>query len=71
MVNCKIIREQGSQAGSKRKRGRKPGKTAETETDSVSSEAVKPVHCTTCSTEVGVIDEEEVYHFFNVLPSES
>jgi hypothetical protein len=26
-----------------------------------------PVHCETCSTQVGVFDEEEVYHFFNVV----
>lgn len=71
VVNCKIMNERVSQSGNKRKRGRKRGKTAETETDSVTSEAVKPVHCATCSTEVGVIDKEEVYHFLNVLPSES
>ncbi|XXG86750.1 hypothetical protein AAC387_Pa11g1582 [Persea americana] len=30
----------------------------------------RPVCCSVCSTEVGVYDEEGVYHFFNVLPSE-
>jgi hypothetical protein len=29
-----------------------------------------PVRCTVCSTEVGVYDADEVYHFFNVLASE-
>lgn len=33
-------------------------------------EIFKHVCCIVCSTEVGVIDEDEVYHFFNVLPSE-
>lgn len=28
-----------------------------------------PVFCTDCNTQVGVMDSEEVYHFFNVLPS--
>ena len=29
-----------------------------------------PVRCGSCQTEVGVYDEDEVYHFYNVLPSE-
>ena len=28
-----------------------------------------PVSCATCGTEVGVMDGEEVYHFFHVFPS--
>jgi E2F-associated phosphoprotein len=28
-----------------------------------------PVKCVECNTEVGVIDSEEVYHFFNVIAS--
>eukprot|EP01121_Diplochlamys_sp_Union-15-3_P021258 TRINITY_DN8569_c0_g1_i1.p1 TRINITY_DN8569_c0_g1~~TRINITY_DN8569_c0_g1_i1.p1 ORF type:complete len:137 (+),score=14.99 TRINITY_DN8569_c0_g1_i1:78-488(+) len=27
------------------------------------------VKCSSCNTEVGVFDSEEVYHFFNVVPS--
>jgi len=27
------------------------------------------VECSECGTKVGVIDEEEVYHFYNVLES--
>lgn len=30
-----------------------------------------PVRCTSCTTEVGVCDQEELYHFFNVLASYS
>ncbi|XP_054823692.1 uncharacterized protein LOC129321809 isoform X2 [Prosopis cineraria] len=41
-----------------------------TEEHSTSIETVKQVCCSVCSTEVGVFDEDEVYHFFNVLPSE-
>ncbi|KAL3502289.1 hypothetical protein ACH5RR_036738 [Cinchona calisaya] len=67
VVNCKIKNGQVSQPGTKRKRGRRHKTSAEPEVDDV----VKPVCCLICSTEVGVIDEEEVYHFFNVLPSES
>lgn len=29
----------------------------------------RKVFCSTCGTQVGAIDEEEVYHFFGVLPS--
>ena len=28
-----------------------------------------PVNCCQCKTEVGVIDKDEVYHFFNVVAS--
>lgn len=30
-----------------------------------------PVHCSECDVQVAVMDQEEVYHFFNVAPSES
>jgi hypothetical protein len=29
----------------------------------------RKVFCTNCGTQVGAIDEEEVYHFFGILPS--
>lgn len=32
-------------------------------------EEFHPVKCDHCSTEVGVLDKDEVYHFFNVVPS--
>ncbi|KYR02521.1 hypothetical protein DLAC_01365 [Tieghemostelium lacteum] len=28
-----------------------------------------PVYCEICDTQVGVYDEDEVYHFFNIFPS--
>lgn len=71
VVNCKIKTDQVSQSGSqKRKRGRNGRLSIETEGGSVSGETTKLVCCSLCSTEVGVVDEEEIYHFFNVLPSE-
>jgi len=33
-------------------------------------EIYAPVHCAVCDTEVAVFDDEEIYHFFNVIPSE-
>ncbi|KAM7467291.1 hypothetical protein LguiB_014853 [Lonicera macranthoides] len=71
VVNCKIKTDQFSQSGSqKRKRSRKGRLSIETTGSSISGETTKPVCCSLCSTEVGVVDEEEIYHFFNVLPSE-
>ena len=33
----------------------------------VTEDTYYPVRCTECTTQVGVFDKEEVYHFFNVL----
>ena len=33
----------------------------------VEGEAYRPVGCAVCGTEIAVQDEEEVFHFFNVL----
>ncbi|CAH9095409.1 unnamed protein product [Cuscuta epithymum] len=70
VVNCKI--EDEPQLGSKRKRERKGGH-GKPQTGSALSdkgETFKHVCCGVCSTKVGVIDEDEVYHFLNALPSE-
>lgn len=67
MVNCKIRKGQVSEKGSlKRKRVRKGGGVGSAGGD----EPFSPVNCSVCGTEVGVIDDDEIYHFFNVLPSE-
>ncbi|EYU39410.1 hypothetical protein MIMGU_mgv1a023508mg, partial [Erythranthe guttata] len=66
--NCRI-KEEVATAGSKRKRNKKG--SSESEKGGVATETYKSVCCSVCSTDVGVIDEDEVYHFFNVLPSEA
>ena len=33
------------------------------------AEVYQPVGCAQCGTEIGVLDADEVYHFFNVIPS--
>ena len=38
--------------------------------DEASKEVFKPVSCNHCQAEVGVMDEDEVYHFFHVLAGE-
>ncbi|KAK1425589.1 hypothetical protein QVD17_20943 [Tagetes erecta] len=65
VVNCKIKKGQVSEKGSlKRKRVRKGGRGS-----MGGDESFSPVCCSVCETEVGVIDDEEIYHFYNVLPS--
>ena len=64
----------------KRKKGNKSADSATSEMDAekqtncassnpVSDEIYHPVKCEQCNTEVGVFDQNEVYHFFNVLAS--
>lgn len=42
---------------------------ASTGADAASDDVYHPVVCSVCSSEVGVYDKDEVYHFFNVLAS--
>ncbi|GFP83027.1 e2f-associated phosphoprotein [Phtheirospermum japonicum] len=67
VVNCRI-KEEVAQPGSKRTRNKGSARGAEA---GPAAETFKRVCCSVCSTDVGVIDEDEVYHFFNVLPSEA
>lgn len=73
--NCKIEDKQVPIQRSSKSRSRKRNRRTEgfdgSDAISTSNDAIKQVCCSVCSTEVGVIDEDEVYHFFNVLPSES
>ncbi|XP_051122693.1 uncharacterized protein LOC127245719 [Andrographis paniculata] len=67
VVNCRIGLEV-TQPGSKRKRNKR---NTQAEAGPTSVETFKRVCCAVCSTQVGVIDEDEIYHFLNVLPSEA
>ncbi|OMO62418.1 E2F-associated phosphoprotein [Corchorus olitorius] len=71
VVNCKINNENVRQERVKSNKGKRRRETKENEAGDAGGETFKSVCCSVCSTEVGVIDEDEVYHFFNVLPSES
>ncbi|XP_034698392.1 E2F-associated phosphoprotein-like isoform X4 [Vitis riparia] len=69
VVNCNIKSEQVlPQRSIKPKRGKRGRESDKSVPVSVDGETFKPVHCGVCSTEVGAIDEDEVYHFFNILP---
>ncbi|XP_011075288.1 E2F-associated phosphoprotein isoform X3 [Sesamum indicum] len=67
-LDCQRIMEEVPQLGSKRKRNKRG---SHIEVGPSAAVAFKRVCCSVCSTEVGVIDEDEVYHFLNVLPSEA
>ncbi|KAJ4710476.1 E2F-associated phosphoprotein-like [Melia azedarach] len=71
VVNCKIESGQVQQITPKPKKGKRRRESREYEANPAGDELFKPVSCSVCSTKVGVIDKDEVYHFFNVLPSES
>lgn len=44
---------------------------AEEDTNSHNNKTYYDVKCTVCSTQIAVQDQDEVYHFFNVLASHS
>lgn len=68
VVNCRI-KEEVPKPGSRRKRNTR---NSQAETDQTgAAETFKRVCCAVCSTDVGVIDEDEIYHFLNVIPSEA
>ncbi|GLJ33122.1 hypothetical protein SUGI_0666580 [Cryptomeria japonica] len=81
VLNCKIVDNQRLRlpAGSKRKRESKKisrgqcrrnnDKLPETTSENLKDEVFKPVCCSVCQTEVAILDEDEIYHFFNVMPS--
>lgn len=82
VVNCKVVEDevlryepsQQQKPGKKRKKPQK-GKLVQLTKDNMSSadsslsERYHPVACTECNTEIAVYDNDEVYHFFNVLAS--
>lgn len=76
VMNCtvksdEVLRYQTKPDRKQRSRKRrKPEEAAEpTPAGMEADEAYHPVCCAECSTEVAVLDKDEVYHFFNVLSS--
>ncbi len=49
---------------------KKKGKKSKTDDEDL-KELFHPVKCSKCSTQVAVFDDEEIYHFFNVIASHS
>ncbi len=70
VLNCLIVREEtltynpkSGKKGQKRRRGKDKRNVTEEHS------AYHPVKCHECNTEVAVYDQDEVFHFFNVLAS--
>jgi len=73
VANCKIGNDKVLKQNTSRSRKRNRGSERfdRNDTNSTNGETFKQVCCSVCSTEVGVMDQDEIYHFYNVLPSES
>ncbi|KAG7979845.1 hypothetical protein I3843_05G151500 [Carya illinoinensis] len=70
VMNCKVNSDQVfAEKHSKPRKGKRGRTSGESESGFSGSETLHKVSCSACSTEVGIIDQDEVYHFFNVLPN--
>ncbi|GBC02931.1 hypothetical protein RclHR1_00490017 [Rhizophagus clarus] len=69
--NCKIIKTEKLLYDESRLKNRnRKSKNEELSNESITEqETYYPVVCETCGTKVAVVDEEEVFHFFNAIPS--
>lgn len=65
VVNCEVDKNQILKFG----KGEKMRKSKIF--DPIQDEIYHPTTCTGCNTEVAVMDRDEVYHFFNIIPSDS
>ena len=74
VLNCTILRDQVLHVKSPPQKGQKKWKRKKVPSeveDEEDSGPYHPVQCTICNTEVAVYDSNEIFHFFNVLPSAS
>ncbi|NXG91620.1 EAPP protein, partial [Stercorarius parasiticus] len=75
VMNCVVNKEEILKYRKKVKKRSKKMKhsqeTASIQSNEEEEEVYHPVLCTECSTEVAVMDKDEVFHFFNVLASHS
>ncbi|XP_032999613.1 E2F-associated phosphoprotein [Lacerta agilis] len=77
VMNCTVIKEEILKyKGPLNKQTKRGHKKIKQSSESIASlekqeeeEIYHPVKCTECSTEVAVLDKDEVFHFFNVLAS--
>ena len=81
VMNCRINREEVlrhvprlTKRERQRKRWRRGGEGGSgggsgVEEGEEGAEEFNPVHCAECNTEIAVFDNDEVFHFYNVLPS--
>ncbi|XP_008787054.2 E2F-associated phosphoprotein isoform X2 [Phoenix dactylifera] len=72
VLNCKVKIDQILRQGKRKSRKPKGRMSSNKSPENLEHDVVfRPVCCSVCSTEVGVFDGDEVYHFFNVIPSNS
>ncbi|XP_078440579.1 E2F-associated phosphoprotein [Wolffia australiana] len=67
VLNCAVKQNEILRQGTLKSRRPTAGVTVVKNSDA--DDVFRPVCCVVCSTEVGVLDSDQVYHFFNVLPS--
>ena len=70
VLNCTVVEEEKLHYKAKKKRQRKQRELAEAAASQADErEWYHPVKCSSCQTEVGVYDIDEIYHFTNVIAS--
>ena len=77
VLNCKIVKDEILHYKTKLDKRKRGGRVDRQERDGGSAsasgagkdEVYYPVKCSVCDTEVAVLDNEQVFHFFNVLAS--
>eukprot|EP00850_Spirogloea_muscicola_P004502 SM000019S05046 [mRNA] locus=s19:661014:661783:- [translate_table: standard] len=73
--NCRVAYDEvvkvaaGSEVGAKRGRRGGPASASAATAQDQEAGVLRPVYCAECGTRVAAMDVDEVYHFFNVLPS--
>ena len=67
IMNCNIVTDE--RLSYTHKPDKKSRKRRKQQPPSQASDLYHPVRCSQCNTEVAVYDNDEIYHFFNVLAS--
>ncbi|XP_041354521.1 E2F-associated phosphoprotein-like isoform X1 [Gigantopelta aegis] len=75
VMNCVVdtseILKYPKEIGKKKNKKKKRQSNRETTPDQTDDDKYNPVKCTECGTVVAMFDQDEVYHFFNILASHS
>ena len=69
VMNCEVDKSELLKYPKHNPKSKKKQKKKMKEAETLADDKYHPVKCTECNTVVAVFDEDEVYHFFNVLAS--
>ncbi len=69
VFNCTVDHSSNMHYPEPKKKGKKKRKQESQTSSENSTDLYNPVKCNHCSTQVAVFDEDEVYHFFNIVAS--